>query len=156
MIIVLFVLALFVLSIIFRLMSVSEETFQGCFLAALIGIGVISAVVFTSYITYLHDRSFYDSGFYIEKAAIEEYIDRTSIGTKGELTDLKYEGRMKYLYSLINGLRHDVEKYNRDIIEKRKMDNNILLSWIIIAPDEDMKLLDFGGNKYIDSLCEKK
>lgn len=154
MVFVLVVLVLIVLAII--LAGTHEDISFGCFLFGMIGICIISVVVFTSYFIYLDDRSFYDSGFYIKKAAIEEYINKTKIDGGGELTDLKYRDRMEYLYKLIDGLRHSVEQYNQDIIEKRKLNNNILFSWIIIAPDEDMKLLDFDGNKYINSLCKER
>ena len=58
-----------------------------------------------------------------------------------EITDLKYQDYQTSIKKLIQELRRRVVNYNKTLIGKRELGNNIVFSWLIIMPDKNMKTL---------------
>jgi predicted PurR-regulated permease PerM len=58
-----------------------------------------------------------------------------------EITDLKYQNYQTSIKELIQELRRRVVNYNKTLIGKRELGNNIVFSWLIIMPDKNMKTL---------------
>jgi hypothetical protein len=46
--------------------------------------------------------------------------------------------------NFIRDLRREVTKYNERLISKRVMKKNWFFSWVIVAPDDDMKILNMS------------
>jgi hypothetical protein len=57
------------------------------------------------------------------------------------MTDFKYQGYQENLAKFITTLRYKVVDYNETIVSKRVMERNWFFNWIIVAPDDDMKIL---------------
>jgi len=109
---------------------------------------IIPAVIHTivlcrSYTTYVQTRTQYDAVINQYRGAIELYSERASLNlAKAALTDFKYQGYQDNMSAIIIQLRKSVVEYNKTIISKRIMKKNLLFSWLIIAPDEDMKIIN--------------
>ncbi len=117
-----------------------------CLLAALL-IGIVSV----SYANYLMARSFYSATVEQYTTAIEMYGGKAVIDIEAAAwTDLKYQGYQQNIAAFIATLRDKITSYNEVIIQKRVLDANPLLSWLIIAPDGDMKIIKMkAASKHI-------
>lgn len=108
----------------------------------IIGIIFILFISPISYKNYLDCRSFYDSTRHQYKNTITIYSDIAKINVKDKtLTDMKYNQYQNGITEFIKDFRDKIVSYNSTIIEKRKLKDSLFFSWIIVGPDEDMKLL---------------
>jgi hypothetical protein len=113
----------------------------GCLTAIIIGF-LLSFVWTVSYSSYLSDRSFYDATIEQYSSGIVIYNDYAEIDiADAAWTDFKYSGYQENMAGFVKDLRSSIIRYNKDIIEKRIMDKNPLFSWMVIAPDDDMKVI---------------
>ena len=95
-----------------------------------------------SYFSYLEARTFYSATVEQYASAIEMYGDKAVLNVEAAAwTDLKYQGYQKNIADFIKTLREKVTGYNKRIIGKRIMDANPIFSWLIIMPDDDMKII---------------
>lgn len=110
--------------------------------------GIILTVVFSitigcSYSTYLDTRAQYDAVINQYKGAVTMYADYATLDMeKAAFTDFKYQGYQENIAAVITDMRREIISYNRMLIQKRIMDKNPVFSWLIIAPDEDMKIIN--------------
>ena len=116
---------------------------------ATIIVGVIVIIIFitilgTSYDTYLDARAFIDGTNHNCAEAINLYTEKSKeFDLLAETnTDLKYNSYQTSLKELIENYTILANKYNAVVIIKRRFDNNIIFSWLIISPDEDMKIVN--------------
>lgn len=108
-----------------------------CLLAA-----ILLFVVYMSYTSYLSARSFYSATVEQYATAVEMYEDKAVIDIEAAAwTDFKYQGYQANIADFIVTLRDKITNYNEAIIQKRVMDANPLLNWLVIAPDDDMKII---------------
>lgn len=104
---------------------------------------VIIFIVGISYVTYLDIRAQYDAVISQYKGAVTMYADYASLDMeKATFTDFKYQGYQENVAKVIVDLRREIVYYNKVLIKKRIMDKNPVFSWLIIAPDEDMKIIN--------------
>ena len=105
--------------------------------------GILLIIILgASYSTYLDCRSFWDITQEQYRNSIVMYEDKAVLKVnKDSFTDLKYQGYQENIAKLITDLRGKVVVYNIDIIQKRIMKNNIVFSWLITQPDDNMKIL---------------
>lgn len=95
-----------------------------------------------SYCSYLQARTFYSATVEQYASAIEMYGDKAVLNVEDAAwTDLKYQGYQKNIADFIKTLREKVAGYNERIIGKRIMNANPIFSWLIIMPDDDMKII---------------
>jgi len=84
------------------------------------------------------------------KEAISLYVDKAKLDITDPkvLTDLKYNEYQNSLGRLIMDYRNAVNEYNKNLISRQILNNNIMLNWLIIGPDPDMTKmsLDFELN----------
>ena len=103
---------------------------------------IIMIVTGFSYGTYLDCRSFYDSTVEQYKGSISMYEDKALLKVNEDtFTDFKYNGYQENIAGFIKDLRNNVVLYNNTIIQKRKMNQSVAFDWLIISPDDDMKLI---------------
>ena len=126
----------------------SDKTYRGGNTAAtIITSGIVSGLLIfipliCSYDNYLDQRAFYDSVVSQYRDCVSIYKDSVIIDITDEaLTDLRYQGYQESIAEMIKDLRTQVARYNKGFIKKQRMDENVVFSWLIIAPDKDMKLL---------------
>jgi hypothetical protein len=109
--------------------------------------GLVSGIMFLiiwgfSYDSYVDSRTFYDITREQYASAIVIYKDAAVIDMgKAAFTDLKYNGYQDNVASFIRDLRRRIIKYNTTVQSKRIMKRNIFFSWLIVSPDDDMKLI---------------
>jgi len=95
-----------------------------------------------SYESYVDTRTFYDSTVEQYSTAVEMYGDKAVIDVESAAwTDLKYQGYQENMSKAIRLLREKIVKYNKKIISKRIMKRNLFFNWLIVAPDDDMKVI---------------
>lgn len=121
----------------------------GWLIGALATLLVVCAFVWsTSYYNYVNARTFYDATREQYIGAMEMYNDYAVIDIDDAAwTDFKYEGYQENMADFIKDLRHRVVRYNETIVSKRIMKESPFLSWMIFAPDEDMKILRMRPGK---------
>jgi len=103
----------------------------------------------TSYGSYIDTRTFYDATIEQYASAVEMYEDKAVIDIESAaFTDLKYQGYQDNVSGLILSLRRSIIKYNKKLISKRIMKKNLFFNWLIVAPDDDMKILKMSTAKY--------
>lgn len=120
----------------------------------LLGFGVVTVIVgiislFTfilfplsiSYNSYLHCRAFYDSIYSQYRGNITLYKDHITI-IPPAVTDFTGQTYAKEMSDKINSLQNSIVEYNNLIIKKRIMKKNVIFSWLIVAPDDDMKTMN--------------
>ena len=104
---------------------------------------VLSITIGCSYTTYLDTRAQYDAVINQYKGAVTMYADYATLDMeKATFTDFKYQGYQENVANVITDLRKEVILYNKVLIQKRIMDKNPVFSWLIIAPDKDMKIIN--------------
>jgi hypothetical protein len=114
-------------------------SFVTYFLCMIIPVVVLAA----SYTSYVDLRTSYDATVKQYRQAVTIYVDRAQIDVpKASLTDFKYEGYQGNVADFVRNLRREVVYYNEGIISKRIMKKNWFFNWLIVAPDEDMKVLN--------------
>lgn len=107
--------------------------------ASLVIFGALSA---GSYKTYLDARSFYTSTVEQYATAVDIYGEKAVIDIEAvAFTDFKYKGYQENIAGFVKDLRNEIVKYNKMMVAKMTMDKNPLFSWLIVAPDKDMKLI---------------
>ncbi len=96
----------------------------------------------SSYNTYLRARTFYSATVEQYASAVEIYGDKAVIDIKAAAwTDLKYQGYQTNIATFIKNLRGEIINYNTLIIGKRIMKASSIFNWLIVAPDDDMKII---------------
>ena len=107
-------------------------------------VGVILIISVTgSYTSYVDIRTKYDATITQYKEAVTMYKGHATIDIKkAAFTDFKYQGYQKNMAGFVKNLRYEVTKYNEELISKRVMKKNWFFNWIIVAPDDDMKVLN--------------
>ena len=142
------VLGMIVLMIIITILAWSYDEDAGiCTLITelIAGSFLVVAILGCSYSTYLDQRAFYDATVNQYRNSITLYKGHAVIDVESAaLTDFKYGGYQENIGKMVIDLRGKVANYNEGIIKKRKMESNIILNWLVIAPDEDMRLLTLG------------
>ena len=105
---------------------------------------IVIIITAVSYANYIGLRQ-YD-------VTIQQYAESISLYSKltvpnknvtqsSEITDLKYQNYQTSIKELIQKLRQKVVNYNKVLIGKQELGNNIVFSWLIIMPDKDMKTI---------------
>lgn len=142
----LIILALIVIasSITFAVFKFNPK--DATFITILIGmiITFITVLALTlSYISYLNIRAQYDAVINQYKGAVTMYADYATLDMeKATFTDFKYQGYQENVAKVIVDLRKEIVSYNKTLIQKRIMNDNPVFSWLIIAPDKDMKIIN--------------
>jgi len=117
----------------------------GFFVPCLITLVVCIIVWCQSYSSYLDARTFYDSTREQYANSVEMYHDYALLDLKGAaaiaFTDYKYQDYQKNMADFIRVLRGSVIRYNKRIISKRIMKKTFFFSWLIVAPDPNMKIV---------------
>ncbi|MBI4149262.1 hypothetical protein HY491_02340 [Candidatus Woesearchaeota archaeon] len=128
--------------------ATTEESAAGAgfFIAGLIFLFILGVIVpWVSWEWYLDHRAFYDATREQYASAIGMYQDRAVLEIRPStitFNELRYEGYQHNIARLIDELRERVVAYNEGIVKKRRRDANPFFSWMIIAPDDDMKLIE--------------
>ena len=112
---------------------------------SVIGGIVLIDVLGTSYDTYLDNRSFYTATIEQYRSNVTMYKEYAQIDMTG-YTDFRGQGYQKEMSDKIQNLANVIIKYNTSIIEKRIMKKNVIFSWLIIEPDNDMKIIKLVSN----------
>ena len=103
---------------------------------------IVLVVIATSYDSYVATRVFYDATREQYAEAVKVYQDHAVIDMgAATFTDMKYQGYQQQVGELIMDLRKQIVRYNTEITSKRIMDKSWFYSWLIIAPDDDMKII---------------
>ena len=127
----------------------NEDSLMGAGMGTIIS-GVIVGLILVvsiggSYSSYVDIRTKYDATITQYKQAVTMYKGHATIDVKkAALTDLKYQGYQENMASFIKNLRREVTNYNKELISKRVMKKSWFFSWIIVAPDEDMKVINMS------------
>jgi hypothetical protein len=100
-------------------------------------------IICTSYNSYVGLRTSYDATVKQYRQAVTIYVDHAQINVpKASLTDFKYEGYQGNVADFVRSLRKEVVWYNKELISKRVMKKNWFFSWLVVAPDDDMKVIN--------------
>lgn len=113
-------------------------------ISSIISIAVVGVIVAISYGSYI--------GLKQKNVIIHQYVEsinlysRLAVPNKSvtrslEITDLKYQNYQESIKELVQQLRGRIVSYNYVLVGKQELNNNIILNWLIIAPDKDMKIL---------------
>lgn len=143
------ILILVVIAIIINLLLDEMDEKQ---VAALVS-GIIIALVLiiawsVSYGSYVSARNNYDAVIPQYRQTIDLYSDKVNIDVKnGTITDFKYQAYQETIAKLIKDLRWEIKDYNSIVTKKRILKRNPMFSWLIIAPDPDMKILSMNEEK---------
>jgi len=107
-----------------------------------ITVSIMLILITVSYFSYVDARTFYDATLEQYSTAIEMYGDKALLDVESAAwTDLKYQGYQENISELIIHLRRKIVNYNETIISKRIMDANPFFSWLIVAPNDNMKII---------------
>ena len=98
-------------------------------------------IICTSYSNYVGARTQYDATITQYKESVTMYEKAAVINTSKAFTDFKYQGYQANVADFIKSLRREVVRYNKTIISKRIMKKNFFFNWVIIPPDDDMRIL---------------
>lgn len=121
-----------------------ENAIIGLIIPSIISVVVVGFFVGISYGNYI--------GLKQKNVTIKQHAESINLYSKltvpnknttqsQEITDLKYQNYQTSIKELIQELKQRVVSYNNILIGKRELGNNIMLNWLIIMPDEDMKIL---------------
>ena len=139
-------LIVFVISLIVAALTyIIDDEAPAAILGFVISFAICSVIPFiaicVSYNTYVDARTQYDATVNQYREAVTMYADHAVIDTERAFTDFKYQGYQENIADFIKSLRSEVTTYNKLIISKRVMDKNFFFNWLIIPPDDDMKIL---------------
>jgi len=138
----------FFIGFVFREIEWSKEDFIKYFGRTAFVILVAAMIVNTvtlckSYSTYVTARTQYDAIVNQYKGAVTLYTDHATLDlAKAALTDFKHQGYQENLAAIVKELRREIVDYNATLISKRVMKKNPFFSWVIVAPDSDMKIIN--------------
>ncbi len=118
-----------------------SEGMIGSLIASIIMILLIITPILISYTSYLNMKAFYESTYEQYSESIEIYQDKAIIDTEVAFTDFKYQGYQDNISSYVRDFRNKMIWYNELYIKKTAMNQNIFVNWLIIPPDENMKLM---------------
>ena len=109
---------------------------------------ILVIIVWISYDNYV-DMKQHLTNFNTHADAITSYeklakLATTEPGVVGPLTDLKYQNYQRGVKDLIEDLRNSCIIYNQTLVGKRTLGNNVVFSWLIVMPDNDMKIVKFS------------
>lgn len=105
---------------------------------------ILLIVWFISYDSYIGMRQ-YIANFNTHADTIASYEKLAVLDTKaGPITDLKYQNYQRSIKDLVEDLKRSCINYNKIFASKEVLGNNIIFSWLIIMPDEDMKIVKFS------------
>ena len=127
----------------------SDEPLVGWIIAPnIIVVIVLVAILSISYSSYI-DMKQHLVNFDIHADTIASYeklakLDTTKTGTVNPLTDLKYQNYQRGIKDLISDLRDSCIIYNQNLVGKRTLGNNVIFSWLIIMPDDNMNVVKFS------------
>lgn len=103
---------------------------------------VCSITAIDSYDNYADMKAFWKITNEQYSEAIEMYVDKAVLKIDVDtFTDFRYQGYQENIASLIKDLRKHVVWYNQNFVTKKIYKDNILISWLIFVPDDDMKLI---------------
>jgi len=109
--------------------------------SAVVGV-ILLLTVTASYSNYVSIRTKYEATITQYKESVTMYKTHAVIDVKkAAFTDLKYQGYQANMANFIKDLRRQTTKYNEKLISKRIMKKNWFFNWIIVAPDDDMKII---------------
>ena len=103
-----------------------------------------------SYESYLTIRADWDATINQYRGAVEMYEDKAVLNmdkVQKSFTDFQYQGYQDNIAEAIFELRNTIISYNRTLIKKKVMNDNLIFSWLIIAPDEDMKIINILNDR---------
>lgn len=101
-------------------------------------------IIFSSYGSYLHIRSYYDGVISQYRDSIEMYNSKAisiNMMKAFSLTDYTNQGYQSSMAEFVKDLRLKVTEYNIIYSKKRILKRNPFFNLYIIEPDKDMKLL---------------
>jgi len=134
---------------IYRETGKKEEKAVNYIIAAVMCSIISGLIIFgamgTSYQTYLDMRADYDAAVTQYRGAVDMYADYAVLDLNRvakSFTDFQYQGYQEHMSTSIMALRDQIVSYNRMFVKKRLMDKNILFDWLVIGPDEDMKIIN--------------
>lgn len=139
------VIALVIAGLVYIISGEGDCAIAGFIISCFIG-GLVPLLAFViSYFTYVDIRTSYDATIDQYREAVTVYEDRAQIDVKkAALTDFKYSGYQENVADFVSDLRREVVSYNKMLISKRILDKNWFFGALIIAPDEDMKVLNLS------------
>lgn len=116
----------------------------GSIISFIIASIIVSIIAGSSYISYIELKQ--------KSITIKQYSESINLYSKltvpnrhappsSEITDLKYQNYQVSIKELIEKLRQEIVCYNKILIGKRELGNNIIFNWLIIMPGKDMKNL---------------
>jgi hypothetical protein len=146
MLIVLFSIILIIL-IVIRLINVMNnngdfEDLSGMIFAISTILFILLAIIGCSYSISIYNKTFYETIRLTHSHAIEMYQDKVIINVDS-LTDFRYSGHADNIKDLIVELRNNIYDYNKSLIRKRVVKQNIIFSWLIHDFD-DLPLLELS------------
>jgi heme/copper-type cytochrome/quinol oxidase subunit 2 len=100
----------------------------------------ISITLCSSYESYLNLRSFYTATIEQYRGQITLYKDYAKLDMSS-YTDFRGAGYQQEISKKISTLSEEIIKYNGTIVKKRILKKNIIFSWLIIEPDDDMIII---------------
>lgn len=111
--------------------------------------GACIITMWNSYDNYV-DMKQHLTNFNIHADAITSYekfaeLDTTKPGAVNPITDLKYQNYQGGIKDLIEDLKYSCIAYNKILVGKKILGNNIIFNWLIIMPDDDMKVIEFSN-----------
>jgi hypothetical protein len=112
-------------------------------IVSLIVIVIVVAVTWGhSYDSYVDTRTFYNATREQYAGAVTVFKDHAVIDMGvAAFTDFKYQGYQEHVAKLVIDLRNSIIEYNKMFVSKRVMGQNWFFSWLIIEPDDDMKII---------------
>ena len=145
------IITIIALVVAFFVYVVEDEGVVGGILGFIISFIVCSVIplviICASYQNYVEARTQYDATVSQYKESVMMYEKAAVINTAKAFTDFKYQGYQENIAGFIKALRREVVRYNKTIISKRVMKRNFFLNWVIIPPDDDMKILRLTTEK---------
>jgi len=105
----------------------------------IIGLFIVTPLI-VSYNSYLNLRQYHDSR-QLEHDLKAIRAAKTLLENDDNLLAETKDGYYNEVISGIGEARRNLLDYNQTIISKRIMNDNILLSWYIIMPDSDLKII---------------
>jgi hypothetical protein len=137
--------ALLIAGLVYIIANDSIDALIAFVVSCLIGAFIPILVVAASYTSYVDIRTSYDATIKRYREAVTVYKDHVQIDVpKASLTDFKYEGYQNNIADFVRDLRRNVVRYNEKLISKRILDKNWFFGALIIAPDDDMKVINLS------------
>lgn len=118
-----------------------------------IAFGIIFIIVFTiilpciSYNSYLSLIEFRDGDYIGHKVKVVHQLKKMIENDDNLIAETKDEYYIT-LGRITVELNEEINWYNGKLISKRKMNNNILFSWFIVSPDDNMKIIKIDDYQY--------